>query len=202
MELNYASRGVGNAGLTTGIIGTSLGALGIGGAVLNAVSNKCAGKNMAHQSMPMIIESGGAADHPVSRYELGLEQSNAAKDSEIALLKANIYNDQKALELYRYIDGKLGVIDAAIAAQNVRNQAVQDSFQLAEERRACGEKELHAAIMRECEARKCADNTLVNYMNATFYPKQVADVTVGTTSTPQTLYNPLPVSTCGSGCGC
>ena len=191
MELEYAKRGVANAGLTTGIIGTALGVLNGGGGLLNGVFGGVPGR-----------ACGCPADHPVTRYEMGLEQSNAAKDSEIALLKANTYNDQKTLELYRYIDGKLSMIDAAIAAQNVRNQAVQDSFQLAEERRACGEKELHAAIMRECEARKCADNTLVNYMNATFYPKQVADVTVGTTSTPQTLYNPLPVSTCGSGCGC
>ena len=34
------------------------------------------------------------------------------------------------------------------------------------------------------------------YANATFYPKSVADVTVGTTTTAQTLYNPIP------DCGC
>lgn len=41
--------------------------------------------------------------------------------------------------------------------------------------------------------------TSVNYMNATFYPKQVADVTTGTTTTAQTLYNPLPVT---GNCNC
>ena len=47
------------------------------------------------------------SDHVVNRYELAMEQQLAAKDSRIALLEANTYNDQKALELYRYIDGKL-----------------------------------------------------------------------------------------------
>ena len=43
-------------------------------------------------------------DQPVTRYELGMEQALAAKDSEIALLKANTYQDQKSLELYKYVD--------------------------------------------------------------------------------------------------
>ena len=38
----------------------------------------------------------------------------------------------------------------------------------------------------------------MTYANATFYAKQVADVTTGTGTTAQTLYNPLPK--CGSGC--
>ena len=64
-----------------------------------------------------------------------------------------------------------------------------------------GKRELEGMICRERDDRKCADNTIVTYVNATFYPKQVADVTVGTTSTPQTVYNPLPASNCGCGCG-
>lgn len=40
------------------------------------------------------------------------------------------------------------------------------------------------------------DNAIVNYVNATFYPKMVADVTTGTTTTAQMLYNPLPVENC------
>lgn len=48
-----------------------------------------------------------------------------------------------------------------------------------------------AAIALEAERRCCADNKLVNYMNSTFYPVSVADVTTGTTVTPRTLTNPL-----------
>ena len=48
------------------------------------------------------------------------------------------------------------------------------------------------------ERRCCGDNSIVTYANATFYPKQVADVTTGTGTTAQTLYNPLPQ--CGGCC--
>ena len=46
--------------------------------------------------------------------------------------------------------------------------------------------------------RCCGDNSIVTYVNATFYPKQVADVTTGTATTAQTLYNPVPK--CGGCC--
>ena len=39
------------------------------------------------------------ADMPVTRYELAMQQEIAAKDSKIALLEANTYNDSKTLEL-------------------------------------------------------------------------------------------------------
>ena len=178
MELNTErhSSGVAKAGLTTGIIGTSLGVLnsGMGGNLLGGILG--GGNNMACQA------------------------AIAAKDSEIALLKANTYNDQKALEMYQYVDGRLRGIEAQLAAQAVNNQATKDSFAIAEERRACLERELGDAIRRECAARQCGDNTIINYVNATFYPKMVADVTTGTTTTAATVYNPLPVNNCGCGC--
>jgi hypothetical protein len=57
---------------------------------------------------------------------------------------------------------------------------------------------LENAIAVERDKRECGDNALLNYTNATFYPKQVADITTGTTTTAQMIYNPLP---CG-GCRC
>lgn len=184
MELNHErhSSGVAKAGLTTGIIGTSLGVLNGGGGILGNILGGWGNNNCCNPA--------------VNRYELGQEAALAAKDSEIALLKANTYNDQKTLEVYQYIDGRLRTVEAQIAAQAVQNQATKDSFAIAEERRACLERELGDAIRREVDARKCADNTIINYVNATFYPKMVADVTTGTTTTVATVYNPLPV------CGC
>ena len=73
--------------------------------------------------------------------------------------------------------------------------------QLLQERVDCCKNELCGAISRERDERKCADNTIVTYTNATFYPKMVADITTGTGTTPQSTYNPLPVSTCGCNCG-
>ena len=51
----------------------------------------------------------------------------------------------------------------------------------------------------ERERRCCADNAIVTYTNATFYPIQVADVTTGTTTTRQTTYNPIPKCDCCNG---
>ena len=186
-EKNYKGRATG--GLTTGIIGTALGVLNGAGGLLGGVA-------------PAMAR--GAAcegDHIVNRYELGLEQANASKDAEISLLKANIYGDQKLLEVYKYFDGKLEGVNARLAEQAVVNQANKDSFGILQERMECCKNELSGAICRERDDRRCADNTIVTYLNATFYPKQVADVTVGTTTTPQTTYNPLPVYGCGGGCG-
>lgn len=182
MEMNFASKGVGSAGLTTGIIGTGLGAInllgGLGTLLTGGTPNRAAGTGAA-----ALLDAG--ENTPVNRYDLNREQEIARLRSEITLRDANTYNDQKMLEMYRYIDGKLNEVGTVLSNQAVQNQATKDSFQLVMER-----------LESECKERKCADNTIVNYVNATFYPKMVADVTTGTDTTAQTIYNPLPVSCC------
>ena len=69
------------------------------------------------------------ADTPVTRYEMAMQQEIASKDSRIALLEANTYQDQKSLELYRYIDGKLNEINSALAAQAVTNTSFNSAMQ-------------------------------------------------------------------------
>ena len=59
-------------------------------------------------------------------------------------------------------------------------------------------QECMSAVAQEAERRCCGDNSIVTYANATFYPKMVADITTGTGTTAQTLYNPLPK--CGGCC--
>ena len=185
MEMSYASRGVANAGLATGIIGTALGTLnslgGLGAMALN-------GGRVSECS----------ENQPINRYELDLVQKNAKLESDIALRDANAYNDQKALEMYKYIDGRLRDIEAVQAAQAVHNQKTEDSFALARQDIAAVRDSLTEKIKLEAERRCCGDNSIVNYANATFYPKMVADVTTGTATTAQTLYNPLPK--CGECC--
>lgn len=191
----YASRGQGNAGVALGSVGTALGGLsllgGLGnlGGLLGGPRTGCCNE-----------------DHPVTRYDLEKTQELQNKDMEIARLNtevklrdSNIYTDQKSLELYKYVDGRFRDFENAIAQQAVINQATKDSVQLVQERLDCAKADCRDAITRECEARKCADNTIVNYVNATFYPKMVADITTGTTTTAQVVYNPLPISGC---CGC
>lgn len=181
-ESTRRSSGVAKAGLATGITGLSLAGLDILGRMGIGGCNTCA---------PMCSE-----DHFVNRYEFDLQLANANeiqnKDLEIARLNtevklrdANTYTDQKLIELYKYFENQIGGINANLGQQAVQNQATKDSFQLIQERLCCEAKE-----------RKCADNTIVNYVNATFYPKMVADVTTGSTTTAQNTYNPLPVDCC------
>lgn len=55
-------------------------------------------------------------------------------------------------------------------------------------------KSIMDAIALEAERRACADGKIVNYVNSTFVPKYVADMTVGTGTTQEAIFNPL--------CGC
>ena len=57
----------------------------------------------------------------INRYELAQESRISKLESEIALRDANIYNDQKLLELYKYIDGKFETVNATLATQAVYN---------------------------------------------------------------------------------
>lgn len=131
------------------------------------------------------------ADVPVTRYEMAMQQEIASKDSKIALLEANTYNDQKTLELYKYVDGKFNSINEVLAAQAVRNQAINDSIQSLDYKTM-------QAIALEAERRQCADCKIVNYVNSTFAPRLVTDYTAGTTSAVAQVYNPLA---CGQCCG-
>ena len=130
-------------------------------------------------------------DVPVTRYEMAMEQAIAAKDSEIALLKSNTYQDQKSLELYRYIDGKFSEIQANLAAQAVTNTSFNSAL-------AATDYKFTQAIALEAERRQCADCKIVNCVNSTFAPKLITDYTAGTTSAPASVYNPLA---CGQCCG-
>lgn len=213
MEMNheYASKGVAGAGLGTGIAGLSLGVLnslgglaGLGG--LFGGRNTAAGNDAFTTLMTAELLRGrsaapcGGECDPVTQREMRLVQEIAAKDSQIALRDANTFTDQKNLEMYRYIDGQLKEIAATLSAQAVQNQATKDSFQLFQERMDCCCKRLETAIDAESKERRCGDNAIVNYVNATFYPKMVADVTTGTTTTAQKVYNPLPACSCDCGC--
>ena len=188
MEVEHNNtRGIAGAGLGLGIAGTALGILNGGlGNILGGWGNGCVSTAAAVCSESQLV----------NRYELGQERKIAELQSAIALRDANTYGDQKLLEVYKYIDGELKAIRATLCEQAVTNQRTAGSFALASADLAAVKAELTGKINLEAERRCCADNAIVNYANATFYPKMVADVTVGTTTTAQTLYNPIP------DCGC
>lgn len=172
MELNHNPRssGVAKAGLATGVTALGVEALNMlsgGGNILGNLFGGC-GRGYGYGY--------GYGYDPVNRFELAQESALGAKDAEIALLRSNIYGDQKLLEVYKYFDGKCAAYEAEIAR-------------------------LSMALQREHDERVCGDNAITNYVNSTFYPKMVADVTVGTTTTPAATYNPIPRGGCGCGYG-
>ena len=182
-ETTRRSSGVAKAGLATGITGLSL-------AGLDILSRLGTGGTVPPQQMCC------SEDHFVNRYELdtqmAYEKQLQQKDLQIASLNNDvqhresvIYTDGKMLEMYKYMDGWKKSIEERLSQQAVQNQATKDSFAMLSERLACEKKE-----------RQCADNSIVTYVNATFYPKMVADVTTGTTTTAQKTYNPLPAECC------
>lgn len=101
----FASKGVAGSGLGLGIAGTALGVLNGGlGSLFGGVNNGICSENTC-----------------VNRYELGQENKIAKLESEIALRDANIYNDQKMLEMYKYFDGEVKRIDKTLCEQAVYN---------------------------------------------------------------------------------
>lgn len=193
----FASNGKGNLGVTLGAIGTGLGVLSGG---LNGILGGV-GMPYGGCAAPAAWNMGCCSDdHHVNRYEAGQSARIAELETEVKLRDANIYSDQKSLELYKYFDGELKDVRNTLAAQAVMNQKTADSFDMVHQDILCTKNELYSAIHRERDERCCADNAIVNYANATFYPKMVADVTTGTTTTAQLLYNPLPQCGCNKGC--
>lgn len=104
----FASNAKGNAALTTGIIGTAGAALPLLNGLLGGMGGNC----------------GCSEDHFVNRYELGLHDEIAAKDSKISLLESNIYVDSKIADVYERLNTKIGGLEAQICQQAVVNAQV------------------------------------------------------------------------------
>jgi hypothetical protein len=183
-ENKYASKGVAGSGLGLGIAGTALGVLN--GGLGNLLGG---GWNNAHVC---------SEDHCVNRYEAGQSARIAELETEVKLRDSNIYTDSKILDVYKYFDGENKAIRAELAAQAVKNAQIEGTFAVIGEQNKALRNEFMCALNREKDERCCGDNSIVTYLNATFYPKLVADVTAGTTTTAQPTYN--PVFNCGGCC--
>lgn len=115
----FASKGVAGSGLGLGIAGTALGLLNGGAGLLGGWNH-----------------AGCSENTPVSRYELGLQQEIAAKDSRIGLLESNIYTDQKLADVYDRLTTKMNgmkdeqaAVNMAQAAYNAGNTAAVSVIQ-------------------------------------------------------------------------
>ena len=177
--------------VTYGTVGASLGIASFLGLNANNILGGCGGGLFGGMNRNNGNCGCSPYDMPVTRYEMAMQNELAAKDSKIALLEANTYQDQKSLELYKYVDAKFNTINEVLAAQAVRNQAINDSIQSLDYKTM-------QAIALEAERRSCADCKIVNYVNSTFAPKLITDYTAGTASAVAQVYNPLA---CGQCCG-
>lgn len=63
-------------------------------------------------------------DKPISRYEAKMMQELSAKDSEISLLKADKYTDQKIVESTAYLMNKIDEVKAEVRANKDAQTAV------------------------------------------------------------------------------
>lgn len=161
---DFASKGVGNTAL-----GLSIGALGLellrnGG--LNNILSPITGGNTNPEQTPFFELYKGYRD-------MG--------DGIVAKHNAD------AFSLYKYSRDGFDVLQGEISE-------LKTKLAVAEAVQPWKDKAIYDAIALESERRNCADNKIVNYSNLMFYPVSVADVTVGTTSTSRTTFNPI--------CGC
>lgn len=218
----FASKGVAGAALGTGIAGLSLGVLngglgnllgGLGGcgwangnncgrnggggeeAMFAAMAAMAAANAAQPRSVPVVCSE----DHTVNRYESSQQARIAQLETEVKLRDANFFTQSQMNDMRNYVDSQFREIRDTLCGQAVHNQRTEDSFALARQDLAAVKADLECQIRNEAEKRCCGDNAIVNYVNATFYPKMVADVTTGTTTTAQNTFNPIPQ--CG-GCGC
>lgn len=103
--MEYASNGKGNLGVTLGAIGTGLGVLNGGAGLLGGVMNSASACNQNCVC---------SENQYVNRYEMTMAQELAAKDGEIALLKADKYTDQKIVEVYTNLEGQINTLAAEV----------------------------------------------------------------------------------------
>lgn len=154
--MEYASNGKANAGLTTGIIGTSLaGLLTLGG--MGGI--------------------GGLFGRPQ-----GFVQTPEGKigqlESEIAFLRSENYADKVSNEVYKALDAKISanleklygfVIDLdKRTALNAQSLAYEN--QITNNKIECCEDKFNVKFFYENKLRDLADANIITYVNANFVP--------------------------------
>ncbi len=115
-EINYATNGKGNLGVTLGAIGTGLGVLGNGlGGFFNGFNN---GYGAQGQKVPQWV----------SKDEFEQGQKISSLKSENALLRAEKNTDAKMIDVYERLDSKFRTLEATVnsfkAEQGVINAQV------------------------------------------------------------------------------
>ena len=168
----YASNGKANAGLTLGIIGTTLGGLL---AANGGYGNGNGGTGLL---------GGLFGNNGYSRAES--EQTTiAALESQIAELKAMRYSDQTGVDLYKNIISQSNAADAKINAnmKEVMGYIVQLSQEVALNKQAtayenqlisnkidCCQEKMNLITTYNQQLNGLADASIISYVNSTFLP--------------------------------
>lgn len=106
------------------------------------------------------------------------------RDADDAIIAKH---NKDSFDLYKYSRDSYDVLKSQIDCINTK-------LAVAETNIAWQNQNVMNAIALEQERRECADNKIVTYVNTTFAPKYIADFTVGSGTTQQSIFNPL--------CGC
>lgn len=108
-EVNYASNGKGNLGVTLGAIGTGLGvlggALGMGTGLFNN-SSRC------------------PEDHVVTRYDADKDAQIASLQQTISLKESEQYTDQKMIDVYERISTRILANERSYADDKAAQQVI------------------------------------------------------------------------------
>lgn len=207
---DYASKSVGNTalGLSIGALGLELLRGGIGGGLfgLGNGSGQLA-YDYANSNNVQYLERKQCQDYLdiTEKYYNGriadmqmLHDSFYGLDSKLNNSAFSLYKNQR--DNFDILSERISKLETAEAV----NQAIEPWRAKVLQMQINGvASNAQAAVALEAERRCCADNTIVNYANSTFYPISVADVTVGSTNTARTTSNPLFCCTPFAGnCSC
>lgn len=172
--MEYASNGKANAGLATGIIGTSLaGLLTLGSGVLG-------GRNIWNNGTGCYAQS--------------FEGKISQLESEIAYLKGENYADKVGIDVYRTLENRINanmeklygfVIDLdKRTALNAQGLAYENQLTNAKIDCCCDKAAMQTAFNRQLA--ELADASIISYVNSNFLP--------GTLKLPITSICPEPAT--------
>ena len=185
---DYASKGVAGSALGLGIAGTAL-------ALLNG--NGLVGWGKARNE-DMYLERKECQDYVDLTKEFYAGRIQSIRDSADVFYNMESKLNSAAFRLYKSQRDNYDVLADRIAKLETKASITDAVEPWRDQVLQMKINSVAGLVDLEAQKRSCSDNILVNYMNSTFYPKSIADVTVGTTTTKEQVYNPLKQCGCGN----
>lgn len=185
---DYASKGVAGSALGLGIAGTAL-------ALLNG--NGLFGWGKARNE-DMYLERKECQDYVDLTKEFYAGRIQSIRDSANVFYNMEAKLNDSAFRLYKSQRDNYDVLADRIAKLETKASITDAVEPWRDQVLQMKINSVAGLVDLEAQKRSCSDNILVNYMNSTFYPKSIADVTVGTTTTKEQVYNPLKQCGCGN----